>query len=261
MELPPWIEKNRVSDAAIASAYENTPAAFRSAIKTGIAISHFQYGAADSLAGRLRSSSQLGLATRAEARPADWTLLFIGDELEAAARICALAILPRLAGVPNVQAVLVARTTRPALVTLELCGIEDIFATDLQKCARLLRYVEQLAIPHGRICFLHEGSLAELAHLPLQFAESLNLERRPRLFLAQPYAFNAACLEFCHGADIKSGMAEKKPWDAVFTNSRQDEKQFASRLYLAPGCEGFWSFPNVTPEFFLEKSLSVALSA
>lgn len=260
MNIPDWFDKFRIDDAKLGAAYDSAQPQWRAALKTGIAISHFQFGAADAQSANLRISDQLGLKTSVNQVRARWVLLFIGDDVAAAARICALAIAPRLAGVDDVYAVIAGKPKQQALLSLELCGIEDIFCAGSQDCTKLLRYVTTLGETYGRICFLHEGKLDKLAHSNPLSEGCMNLRHRPHLLLASPKGFDKECLEFCQGRQIETRKDSDLLWDAVFTGADQDARKFASRLYLGPGCEGFWLFSDLMPAFFLEQMVSIELT-
>ncbi len=255
MEIPEWFEEYRLADERLAASYEETPASWRALLKTGIALSHFHHGSVDAETESIRISERLGIKEATAKKPVAWAILVIGAEVDAAARISALAIAPRLAGVSEVYAILAAGPAPGALVSLELCGIEDIFAAPVEICSKLLAGMNDSAAPSGRVCFLHHGSLAGLS-VP-GTVPALDLGKKPAILLETPEAFDLAALEFCQGAEISLDRDLRHFWDASLTTRKGG--MIASRITLGPGCEGFWEFQDLSPDFFLSHLTALQL--
>lgn len=255
MEIPEWFEEYRLADEPLAASYEETPASWRALLKTGIALSHFHHGSVDAETESRRVSERLGIKEITAKKPVAWAMLVIGADVDAAARISALAIVPRLAGVSEVYAILASRSAPGALVSLELCGIEDIFAAPVEICSKLLADVNDSDALSGRICFLHHGSLAGLS-VPGSIP-ALDLSKKPAILLETPEAFDLAALEFCQGTEISLDRDLCRFWDARLTNRKGGT--IASRITLGPGCEGFWEFQDLNPDFFLSHLTALQL--
>lgn len=257
MLIPVWLEAKRVPDAAIASAYENTSPGIRAALKTGIALSHFLNGDNDDEKTERRISRRLGIASRIHSQPADWAALFISSSIKAAAPVEALAILPVLAGVKTILAITVEKPTREALLSLMLCGIENIFSASCEECEKLAEYGRNHFCGKERMVCLHkDGSPAFLAKWPA----IQNLECSPAVLVDNSSGnWDLDIIRFCQGANFETEDQKGISWDAIFTDKKSDQTDARARLILGPGCEGFWQFPQLGIEYFRQERLCVEL--
>ncbi|MDE7371241.1 MAG: hypothetical protein K2N07_05785, partial [Desulfovibrio sp.] len=163
---PEWLEAARVDDSMAGRAYEATPARFRAALKTGLALAHFHFG--ESLSRREESAcnGRQGFRRGALWEPAPWALIVFSPAYAAAARLTAACVAARLAGVAQVGAICLGGEPQAgALVSLELSGVEDMFQLE---GARFLALMDELAArPNarapGRVVLLHAGELDAVA--------------------------------------------------------------------------------------------------
>lgn len=258
MDFPDWLESYHISDEQGAAAYEQTSPDCRAALKTGIAIAFSQFKGATGITAESRELTELGLRAQTRERPAEWSLVIFDSSCRAAARLCAAALLPIIANVPRIAAISVdGSPSPPAFVALELCGLCDLFSMDIQKTSELVDHIAQSGLSGG-IIMLHDGNLADLAaqvrKLGIPFHEEC---RKPRLLLSSPQSFNLDILKFCHGFvpdRAISGLA-----DAIFAAQTETAQASQSRLLLTPGCEGYWTFPNMSPDFFRVSQSSFSL--
>ena len=159
---PQWVEEARLNDGLAAQAYEDTPAQWRAAIKTGLALAHMHFGSDPGRMWDMRSDGHLGFWRRSESHAAPWAIVAFTPAYAAAARLAAACIPAILAGVPLIGAVCVGgQPHRSALVSLELSGVEDIFVLDSPGLHRLL----EESRPGGRLVLLHAGELAPTMEL------------------------------------------------------------------------------------------------
>lgn len=262
---PDWADTCRLDDTLAAAAYETVPATCRAALKTGLALACMHFGESDlSCAGETRSH-HLGFWRAWSSGPVPWALVFFSSCYAAAARLAAACVPAVLAGVPGVAAVCVGgRPSPPALVSLELTGVEDIFLMNSRQASALLA---ETARSPGRVLLLHEGELAGLADK----ARALRLPcweeaRMPVLAIPHPQAFDLDALAFAQGTAcaVARGDSQGSPApDALYLPpgaARQACRNAAHEppapLLLTPGCEGFWLHPGLTPQFFRSQCLA-----
>lgn len=258
-ELPDWLEAKRVSDVQMAAAYDAYPARFRAAIKTGIALAHFHFGARTENTLVRRQGKHQGLTISATSSPVPWSLLCLGSNMAAAAKICAAAMLPVLAGVPDILALCCGCPAPAALLTLELCGIEDIVSLeepDWQKLpAALPKGTGRIFILLGCADWPQINPLKEFAQITaLPWHEEA---ANGQLFLASPKAFEPELLTFAQGKMPETNPLLAQTPEAIYTTLPEEKP--AARLNISPGCEGFWSFAGITPEWFRNETLTVQL--
>ena len=252
---PRWLEAHRVDDGAAAAAYEATPARYRAALKTGLALAHFHFG--EHSAGRDDSvrNTRLGFLRARRRQPAPWALIVISPAYAAAARLTAACAAALLAGVPHVAAIFPGGAPRPAaLVSLELSGVEDIFQPNAADMAALLEQVAARPGPRGRLVLLHEGDLAGLERQARQRCVPCHAEDRPPRLRVEPDAgIDRELLAFAQGGEsaLEAALRAAGPPDAVYARPEVCPAPAPdARLTLSAGCEGFWLHPGLDPEFF-----------
>lgn len=257
-ELPDWLDECRISSILSGNAYESTPAPFRAAIKTGIALTWFYFSPKAPRLDIQLENSHLGFSCRTITRPVDWTVIIFPPEFSAAARIAAAASLASVADVEVILAVCVAgEPTQPVLAALELCGIEDVFSLQAEKIPALLAEMEA-SNSCGSIIILHDGQLASLAAVIASACPRLYEEKKPpNIAVGGDGAFSGELLAFCHGnyvcnpdmrVDAFFGIYEPEDYRSGIDES--------APLLVNPGCEGFWLFPGLGLEFF-QQSINV----
>lgn len=257
--IPAWLEPLRIPERSCSTAWDATSASLRACIKTGIALAHFHFGSSGECIEKRRTARRLGFKESMASQPAPWGCLIFGPEQNAAARICAASILPRLAGVENLIAICAGgQPSAGLLITLELCGIEDIFQTDKSQCWQLLRHLASLQVS-GSVCFLHAGQLDALYLKARElYLRAINLAVRPRLLLLDQEAFDPAALKFCLGDLPATDPQAEESWDCVYAVPAR-QLQLHALMRLAPGCEGFWLFPGYELDFYVVTSRAFAM--
>ena len=172
----------------------------------------------------------------------------------------------QLAGVPLVGAVCVTDAPEQcaphpaALVSLELSGVEDVFALDQAGICRLL---EECQPGPGRLVLLHHGELDAVARAAAALGLPCWQERRdPLLGLPQPDAFDLELLAFAQGSALEAALepVDRRPPDALYLSPGAARSHWRERRggpfpcsgapALTPGCEGFWLHPGLDPDFF-----------
>lgn len=255
---PDWLEGARLDDSAAAAAYEATPARFRAALKTGLALAHFHFG--ESLTRREESacSGRLGFRSGGVREPAPWALIVFSPGYAAAGRLTAACAAARLSGVAQVAALCPGGEPRaPALVSLELSGVEDIFTPG---SARFTALMDELAArpgaqaAPGRVVLLHAGELDGAARAVRERGIPCYEERRPpRLRIGPGAGIDREILAFAHGGHeaLETALTAPGAPDAVYLSCADAATPApGAPLTLCPGCEGFWLHPGLGPEFF-----------
>lgn len=252
---PAWLTATRVPDSVAAAAYEATPARFRAALKTGLALAHFHFGESASCRDETETSGRLGFQRASSRAPAPWALLVLSPAYAAAARLTAACAAARLAGVPHVAALCPGSEPEDAaLVSLELSGVEDIFSPAADSVTALLDELAGRPGIAGRVVLLHDGDLDEVTQGIRVRGIPCYEERRTLRLRVEPGAhIDREVLAFAHGGkcDLEAALAASGPADAIYRpgGAALTPAQDAP-LTLTPGCEGFWLHPGLTPEFF-----------
>ena len=268
---PEWAEESRPDDALSADAYDGTPARCRAVVKTGLALAHMHFGQSCGQVREMREDGLRGFWRRQSSHAALWAVVAFTPEYAAAARIAAACAPAMLAGVPVVGAVCVGGTPSPAaLVSLELCGVEDIFLLHADGLCALLR--ETRPGP-GRLVLLHTGQLSGISPAARAMGIPCFEENRPPvLHMPHPEIFDTQALAFAQAATAKTaGTAGDAPPDACYLSPAAaleycgdgDNGLFprhGAPVYT-PGCEGFWLHPGLTPEFFSVRRQAFGLTA
>ena len=252
---PAWLAGSRVADNVAAAAYEATPARFRAALKTGLALAHFHFGESASRRDVTETSARLGFQRTSSSAPAPWALLILSPAYAAAARLTAACVAALLASVRHVAALALGDAPqRAALVSLELSGVEDVFSPAADRVSALLDELAALPGPSGRIVLLHAGDLDAVAQDIRARGIPYYEERRPpRLRVEKGADLDREVLAFAHGGKraLEAALAASGPADAVFRPAGTPLTPAPDApLTLTPGCEGFWLHPGLTPVFF-----------
>ena len=252
---PAWLMEARVADSVAAAAYEATPPRFRATLKTGLALAHFHFGESASRRDEAKASGRLGFQCASSLAPAPWALLVLSPAYAAAARLTAACAAALLASVPHVAALTPGEPPQAAaLVSLELSGVEDIFSPPAARVTDLLDELAAGPGRAGRIVLLHDGDLDDVAQaIRARDLPSYEEPRLPRLRVEAGARIDREVLAFAHGgrAALEAALEASGPADAVFRAAGAGLSPAPDApLTLAPGCEGFWLHPGLTPEFF-----------
>lgn len=259
-EIPAWLEDNRISDEALAEAYDITPNEWRVAIKTAIAAAHFQHG---SPLTRKEEKNEGDLYTVKESSVAcEVSLILASAKLKSAALVTAAAVLPLLAGVRTPLWVANGGDINVnQLVSLELCGLENIFLLKAEEIAELL-----MALPLYCPTLLLGYDDVDLINMIQQDGRPLvPISTDVKIYLAQEQFFRRDLLEFALDPTIIEAVPDFKSrfaLDAVYASNKwlQDHRaDWISRQFIGPGLECFWHFENIDPEFFRVKEIEIAM--
>lgn len=255
---PDWLEKERVPEELLAQAYEDTPAPWRAALKTGLALAHFYYGDCDSLQNIEKINPRFGFRQNLASQPVAWAMFCMATRLDAPARLCAALALPLLAGVKNVFAVFLAhQPSAHDLLALELCGIEDCFyVPSLPRHEQLLEHLSAYAPGAGHIFFFADqqntAPICQAGKLDLIHYSEIH---RPKLLMLEPKLFDMGLLEFLHGFTPETDEAAARRWDCVYAGDSvpHDSNRLKTRLVLTPACEGFWNWSGISPDSYMSR--------
>ncbi len=260
---PQWLDRYRVQDAALGSAYAHTPASCRAALKSGIALAFFHFGQSQGLLHSLRRDQHLGYLRKASKSPAPWAVIAFPASYSAAARLTCACICAQLADVRLIGAFCIGGQPSPqALVSLELAGIEDIFALEDKEVVRLLSTIPEA--PRGRLALLDAEKMPAIREQAYTLRIPVFEERQePELFFADADAFQPEILRFCQGEAAATALRNDPHkisfLDAIYAKDATAEPENTNvRLTLSPGCEGFWLFQGLDPDFFCENRLEFA---
>lgn len=255
------LEPLRIPEPIMAEAYEKTPPKCRGAIKTAIALTAFYFHPRQDDISARRASQNLGFTTELDSCPCPAAFLIFPGKIRGAARICAAAALAALSGVGQILAIAIDATPESGiLATLELCGVEDIFTV----CASRLPEITACFSPAAPAIHIAAGNSPDFAAPWLGTALSSDFfyfSPVPKIALLSPSSFDAEVMQFCHGEAASLAIPPQNGWcDAIFLDPRAVErpKDLKAGLLLEPGCEGFWLFPRLGPEFFQVRSRSFA---
>ncbi|MDE5878932.1 MAG: hypothetical protein K2G99_02735 [Desulfovibrio sp.] len=244
-----------MADSIAAAAYEATPARFRAALKTGLALAHFHFSESATQCEESVFSGRLGFARAADCSPAPWALIVFSPAYAAAARLTAVCAACLLAGVPQVAALCLGGVPQAAaLVSLELSGVEDIFQPEATAFGALLDELAARPGAQGRVVILHGDELDAVAQASRERGIPTWVECRPPTLRIEPgAAIDREALAFAHGGRqaLDAALATAGPVDALFRAASAPLGPAPNaRLTLWPGCEGFWLHPGLDPAFF-----------
>lgn len=231
-----------IPDARCANAYDSIPAHLRAAIKTAIALSYFHFNILPHSDLHEKKDNNLGFKTSSRSESLDWTLICIPANFSAAALMCAAAMLPVLAGVNTILVLAFGgQPTDEALVTLELCGIENkYYISNEEDC------FDFLPEGTGKILFVHHGELNKLIdRMDSTGVSFINLNHDPTIIVKSDA--DNEMLKFAFGKNVKplKNMDQKEPIEVISPSG--------NKLYPGKGCECMWLYDDITPECFRAK--------
>lgn len=247
-----WIdtlpEEYRVRDEVMAAAYEATGDQGRAWLKTTMALVRARFGESAEYKQVRERPAGSGFEMVRTDRPVDWVVVLVDEDFHAATRLCAAVMVARLAGARRTVALLQGEPAPAILTALELLGVEDIFALDLNQMRKTLLQAKQE--PQGRmLCFGQSISLG----VPEGLRIPARADRPPRILL---------------GPDTtpeNQDVIRRAHPDSVFVDSRPDVEYTSTDdgtdshtqntgdcgpLRLHPELCGAWLYPHLTPAFF-----------
>lgn len=260
---PQWAEETRIDDDLLTKAYENTEPKYKAAIKTGLALSFMYFGQNQGTKLTKTTDTHKGFWQHETTIPAPWAIIALTDTYDAPARVIAACIPAQLANIQTIGVVFIGKKpNKNILVSLELCGIENIFLLNKTQLCTLL---EELQPGPGRLVLLHNGELDSIAQNARLISLPFYEERQPPILnIPEPSVFDIDILKFAHGNIINKTL-ESTPQGlpaAIFINSdaamhhceAHSNISFrqAGTLALSPNCEGFWLHKSLDTRFFTD---------
>lgn len=284
----------QIADDAFACAYDAVPDGHRAALKTCIAALHVLYGEPPLPRSETFALPRSGMAYGRTERVVPWALVVIDETFCSAPRLLA-ALMPALcAAVPDVRVVRLAPATSPwpdqLLVALELAGQEVAGSLEAADIGRLVAGLNEAG--GGRVlCLGHPESFAAVyqtafdAGIPVWHDGGT-----PHITLVEDEGVDTALVHWAHadarvttvavdptvGEDAHStgdaspacGRSSAMSDDGIPSSAHASDAVFCgavsasswlsrSRLVLTPTREGCWAFPDLSPVFFIERSLSI----
>lgn len=285
----------QVPDEDFARAYDAAPDGYRAALKTCIAALHVLYGEPLLPRSETFALPRSGMAYARAERVAPWTLVVIDESFRSAPRLLA-ALMPALcAAVPDVRVIRLAPATTPwpdqLLVALELAGQEVAGSLDTVDIGRFVAGLREAG--RGRLLCL--GGAASFALLYRAATEAgvpvWHDGGTPRVVVVEGEGVDAALVRWAHGDALATNVAAGGPTacegspdagvapaadmspsatpadgipggeyacDAAFCGAASASFwAMRARLVLTSSREGCWAFPDLTPDFFIERSLTI----
>jgi len=251
-ELPAWLAQRLVSDRELARAYENASPELLALCKHTLAMQHAFYGEAPDWEEQSQLRRAHGLRVRICGKPADWALVIFDAQYASAPRLLAAVMPALLARVPLVLCVCTPNPARPELLcALELAGQEHIYALDAPQSIALLRcLVTQPG--QGRLVLLHQGALSTLRAVADEAGVPCWEERRAPILRICGSEPDAALIRLAHP---DAASAEGSAPDVAYC-AWPDTVHIQAPLVFAPGMEGCWLHPSLTPHFFRTAALA-----
>lgn len=264
--LPETFEAWRVSDAASARAYAGTGDRGRALIKTCIAA---LYPACRRESGTDRIDSCVrfrdGMNRRETLTPRPWYVLAVGPGVASPAQLVAAVLPAQARRIPLVAAFRAGgRGSWPPamLAALELCGVEQVFASSLEGLKSALAHLARTLGPGGVACLGDHAYRDKVrALVPAGcFEHWLPSPVTVGLLAASGVEWDREVLAFSHAgvsiADFSptsaAELGEPHPW-AFF--SPPELAPASARLVLAPGREALWDWPDLPTELFFQRRL------
>ena len=259
--LPTDLEACRLDDALLARGYETFPAEDRARLKTTQALVMSLYAERPDCEVLRRESAAQGFARIETRAPAPWALFLLPGDVADAPRVTSMLMAARLGSVPLLAAGFLTSTpeTIPAgvLSALELCGIEHAFALDDSAAEALLR-------------FMAAGGAGRLAGVALPgnlvaAAQSMGVRvydapARPSVALDPALASEAleTIRRLLPGVTpCFLPLPTEAPRPTVLFHA--DETVADAQVILSEALAGCWLEAALTPDFFLNGSLSFTL--
>ncbi len=250
-----WLEKLRLPDMLSEQAYEESSQDVRARLKAGMAYAQSVFGQVEASVERHLTCAGHSPLTREELlRPVDWTCLLIACDYQAAARVLACAVLPRLCAVQDVFAIFSGPLPQAsALVSLELAGVQDLFCLDTAQTEACLTQLGGC----GRILNLGQKLTPALAANPCL---CLNETVPPPLYGLDLELFAPDLLRVMHGVvpESRPSPPSQQSHCGLFVSEDRARQMLASgevedSLLITPGCEGCWRYPCLTRNSFIKR--------
>jgi hypothetical protein len=275
--FPDWLGTFLVPDEEFGEAYESTTPERRAWLKTCIARLHVLHGAAGMTWGRAEKQWRQGFVSVAEIRPVDWTIVFLAGEYASGPRSVAALMPALLAGVANVLVVRIADEgapwAAPVLAGFELAGQEAVVNLAADRVPVLLS--EMANKGSGRFLVLgkiDEALKAAVARFALDCSPHVACWFEPVSGSLAIAGAEDACdidedlLSWAHpdlqivrydGENLEMVQEEGGFLALAGTPDLVDIVPDSIPLMLGPGQEGCWVWPELEPQFFMQRRLSL----
>ncbi|MFV0349420.1 MAG: hypothetical protein ACK5JO_12620 [Halodesulfovibrio sp.] len=279
--FPGWLETCLVPDDEFGDAYEAAMPERRAWLKTCIARLHVLHGAAGMTWGRSEKQWRQGFVSVAEARPVEWTIVFMAGDYASGPRSVAALMPALLAGVGNVLVVRVAEEGTPwaaaVLAGFELAGQEAVINLSADKVPALLD--EMAGKGSGRCLVL--GAVAPVVRDTI-FGFVAGRSAQVACWF-EPAAGSLAIAEAEEVCEIDEELLAWAHPDLQIVRYDGDNLEMAQQgaagegvflalagtpdlidivpdsipLMLGPGQEGCWVWPELDTQFFMQRRLSL----
>jgi hypothetical protein len=285
---PDHLENQRIPDHAFGQAYASLNAVARSWIKKNIAQLYALYPPRSARHSLCSTLWTIGLQTSIRHQPREWVILLLPETQASPARSLA-ALLPAMtSGVRNILVIQRQQTdwSGPLLSALELCGVELVCSLGPRKIKKLLQSVIQ-ENSHGVILAM-DGYASHYLYSETDFdLSSTCLWREPhaqelRIWSDRPDQWDWDVLQWNHPGvrfDVWGPFQKNIPdaframpgsWEsfcrpgpyalAVPNHLAGESGMLQACLVLTPGQEGCWYWPDLAPEIFFRRAVTLATS-
>lgn len=247
-----WLEPWRIEEAFLSECHEKTSPICLQAIKTGLALTSFHFHPLLANTKTHLEGYRAGFQEVFESFPRQCACVVFSPSLAAAALVCAAVSMPIFAGVESVMAISVGQPPAAGIcAALELCGVENIHAIP---AAKLTEFADCLPW-HTPVIILGDDVSTEFTRALKQKEVPYYREMsNPKLGILHPGDFNPESFKFCLGVEpSRLEYSADTHYDALYGRWTDRRQSCHSSLFLGPGCEGFWLFPNLAPSIFLDR--------
>lgn len=271
-----FLEQHRLDDEILNKAYYSAKPEFRTLLKNAVSLSYYHFGHNNAISHIKKEFQDLNISQEQDSTPVKNSIIFFDSGYNACGRLCSAALMPILAGaMPPLAICLEGEPHYDLMLALEIAGVEDIFCMTTKKAAELLSVFCNKNAPADVIPVFLKGKFA-----PTLVNQARNLKLK---FYEEKYLPETACIlphncpeklknvhdshkmlaniEYAQG--VKPQMFiynEEKPafkdkyYDCIYVpDNKVPLDNFNNcRLLLGPGCEAFWVFPDLSPDFFCQ---------
>ncbi len=273
--FPDWLEQTLIADEAFAAAYATVDAAHRAELKLAVARLAACFGEVPAAAEDAMRSMRQGFHLRETKQRADFACILWDEESAGPTRLLAALMPAVLAGVPHILACRVhggraSAFPAPVLAALELAGQELTADCGMDALRDLAEHLGGLRRQGrtGRIVALGQNRFtADVAAMALEASIPARLcpgrvcigidgNSLPPAYAAHPYgklAFAHPDAFFVPADDMEAGELS-----AVFCAFDAAQSWLARcPLVLTPGHESCWLWPDITPDFFMNRGFAL----
>ncbi len=259
LDFPDELEAERLGDEVLARAYEAVSPQIRARLKTTQSLLMALFGKKMEHEEQVLFSMTTGYKVRTKREPAPWALFYIRNGCCGAARLAAAVMAARLSGVDAVVVVFSDQgdIAPENLVSLELCGVEDIFVLSDEAAEIMLKALARngrgrlvgagMPEPFSRVAREAGFPCHELPCSPrIQLDVNLDEEERAAVTALFPEARLVSPDDFVQ-VDVHV-HPESVPCD-----------QAAARVAVELSLAGCFVDPDLLPSFFVNTSYAISM--